>query len=79
MAAPQEVFLRRLGESVTAGTFVKLTLGRYRGADATLRNLYVRPVTLRAGPHLSFVWRHATRDITKNHRAGGGPRDSSRP
>ena len=67
MAAPQEVFLHRLGESVTAGTFVKLTLGRYRGADATLRNLHVRPVTLRAGPHLSFVWRHATLDITKNH------------
>jgi SAM-dependent methyltransferase len=67
MAPPQEVFLCRLAESVAAGTFVKLTLGRYRGADATLRNLHVRPVTLRAGPHLSFVWRHATRDITKNH------------
>jgi SAM-dependent methyltransferase len=26
----------------------------------------VRPVQLRAGPRLSFVYRHATRDITKN-------------
>jgi SAM-dependent methyltransferase len=26
----------------------------------------VRPVTLKAGPHLSLLWRHATRDITKN-------------
>ena len=67
MAAPKEEFLRLLGESVAAGRLVKLTLGRYRGADATLRNLHVRLVTLRAGPHLSFVWRHATRDITKNH------------
>lgn len=67
MAAPKEEFLRLLGESVAAGRLVKLTLGRYRGADATLRNLHVRPVTLRAGPHLSFVWRHATLDITKNH------------
>jgi SAM-dependent methyltransferase len=32
-----------------------------------LRNLFVRPVTLRGAPHYSFVWRHATRDITKNH------------
>ncbi|MFA5057975.1 MAG: methyltransferase, partial [Opitutaceae bacterium] len=67
MAAPREEFLRLLGESVAAGTLLKLTLGRYRGAEATLRNLHVRPVTLRAGPHLSFVWRHAARDITKNH------------
>ena len=67
MAAPKEEFLRLLGESVAAGRLVKLTLGRYRGTDATLRNLHVRPVALRTGPHLSFVWRHATRDITKNH------------
>jgi SAM-dependent methyltransferase len=67
MAAAKEDFLRLLGESVAAGAFIKLTLGAYRGADATLRNLHVRPVALRAGPHLSFVWRHATRDITKNH------------
>ncbi len=67
MADAKEEFLRLLGESVAAGSFVKLTLGRHRGADATLRNLHVRPVSLRAGPHLSFVWRHAARDITKNH------------
>ncbi|HUL51906.1 MAG TPA: SAM-dependent methyltransferase [Opitutaceae bacterium] len=67
MVAAQEQFLRLLGESVAAHRLVKLTLGRYRGPDATLRNLHVRPVTLRAGPHLSFVWRHATRDLTANH------------
>lgn len=67
MAAAKEDFLRLLGESVAAGAFIKLTLGAYRGADATLHNLYVRPVALRAGPRLSFLWRHATRDVTKNH------------
>jgi SAM-dependent methyltransferase len=67
MATTREDFLGLLHDSVASGAFVKLTLGRYHGADATLRNLYVRPVTLRAGPHLSFVWRHATRDVTKNH------------
>ena len=67
MAEPKDGFIRLLTESVTAGTLVKLTLGAYRGGDPSLRNLHVRPVTLRAGPHLSFVWRHATRDITKNH------------
>ncbi|HVY71902.1 MAG TPA: SAM-dependent methyltransferase [Verrucomicrobiae bacterium] len=48
------------------GTLVKLTLGDYRGGEAGLKNLHARPVTLPAGPRLSFVYRHATRDITKN-------------
>jgi hypothetical protein len=67
-AAPsREDFLAQLGTSVRDGSFVKLTLGKPRGADATLRNLLVRPVTLRGTPHLSFVWRHERQDITKNH------------
>lgn len=62
-------FLALLTSAVHDGTLVKLTLGKRApsAADATLHNLFVRPVTLKAGPHLSFLWRHATRDITKNH------------
>jgi SAM-dependent methyltransferase len=60
-------FLTLLSSAVHDGTLVKLTLGKHRGADATLQNLFIRPVTLKAGPHLSLLWRHATRDITKNH------------
>jgi SAM-dependent methyltransferase len=59
-------FIELLRAALREGTLVKLTLGKYRGADATLKNLFVRPVALKAGPHLAFVWRHATRDITKN-------------
>ena len=60
-------FLDLLRVAVRDGTLVKLTLGKYRGADTTLKNLFVRPVALKAGPHLAFLWRYATRDITKNH------------
>ena len=60
-------FLDLLRPAARDGALTKLTLGKYRGADATLRNLFVRPVNLNSGPHLAFVWRHATRDITKNH------------
>jgi hypothetical protein len=62
-----EDFLAQLSASVRDGTFVKLTLGKARGADASLRNLLVRPFALRGTPHFSFVWRHETQDITKNH------------
>jgi SAM-dependent methyltransferase len=60
-------FLTLLGDAVRTGTLQKLTLGKHRGADATLQNLFIRPVTLKSGPQFAFVWRHATRDITKNH------------
>lgn len=69
---PREDFLAQLGASVRDGRFVKLTLGKPRGADPTLRNLFVRPVTLRGAPHLSFVWRHDRQDITKNHAPEDG-------
>lgn len=55
-----------LNDAVRNGTLVKLTLSGYRGADATLKNVFIRPVVLRDGPRLSFVYRHTTRDITKN-------------
>jgi len=67
MADAQERFLTLLRAAVNGGDLIKLTLGRYRGADPTLRNLFVRAVQLKRGPHLTFLWRHATRDVTKNH------------
>ena len=63
----REKFLAHLRGAVQAGALVKLTLGKPRGPEADLRNLFVRPLTLRGAPHYSFVWRYATRDVTKNH------------
>lgn len=58
--------LEKFRQSLEAGAFLKLTLSGYRGAEAGLRNLYARPVELREGHRLSFVWHYATRDVTKN-------------
>ncbi|MDB6114107.1 MAG: Methyltransferase domain protein [Lacunisphaera sp.] len=65
-------FLGQLSAGVRDSSFVKLTLGKPRGADETLRQLLVRPVMLRGTTHLSFVWRHETQDITKNHPVAEG-------
>ncbi|HEX5709006.1 MAG TPA: SAM-dependent methyltransferase [Pyrinomonadaceae bacterium] len=62
-----ETFLQALRESVGDGSFVKLTLGKYRGAEKGLKNVYVKPVDLRGAPHLSLLYRHETRDVVKNH------------
>jgi len=55
-----------LQEAHTRGTLVKLTLGAYRGRDKSLENVFVRPVALKGGDRLQFVYRHTTRDVTKN-------------
>lgn len=67
MSDAREQFCERLRAAIKTGSLRKLTLGRYRGTEQTLRNLFVRPVQLKGGPHLSFVWRHDRRDVTKNH------------
>lgn len=59
-------FRELLRSAVRESTLVKLTLGKPRAADGTLKNVFIRPVTLKTGPQLAFVWRHDTRDITKN-------------
>jgi len=69
-ASGRDQFMALLRDAVEGGTLEKLTLGKPSGKDPTLVNLFVRPVALRSGPRLAFVWRHATRDITKNHASG---------
>jgi SAM-dependent methyltransferase len=59
-------FLALLRDALAAGSLIKLTLGKHRGTDSSLRNVFVRPVALKSGPHLAMVWRHETRDVTKN-------------
>ena len=61
-------FQTLLHDALAQNALVKLTLGKPRAGapDPTLRNVFARPVVLKAGPQLSLLYRHATRDITKN-------------
>ena len=66
MATAKDKLLHLLAEALCDGSFVKLTLGAHCGSDRSLRQLFARRAQLRRGPRLSFVWRHTTRDVTKN-------------
>ena len=70
----REQFFAALDESLADGRFVKLTLSKYRGREAGLKNVYVRPVILKAGARLSFLQRYQTRDAFKNHTHAEGAR-----
>jgi SAM-dependent methyltransferase len=68
------LFLERVDDACARGALVRLTLGGYRGSERELRELVVRPVRIKAGPRLSFVYRYRTRDITRNHAVDEGLR-----
>lgn len=67
--AALDQFVALLRDAIRERTFIKLTLSSPCGPDKTLVNVFVRPVKLQAGERLSFIYRHKTRDITKNHPA----------
>ena len=65
-------FIGWLVEAIEGRSFVRLVLSKHEGSPADLQRVTVRLVTLSDQPHLSFLYRHATRDITKNHPVAEG-------
>ncbi len=61
-----EKFIAEFARSLHKETFVKMTLGNYRGNDAHLQKLLVRLVETRKGKRLFFLYRYDTRDTAKN-------------
>ncbi|MFM9917668.1 MAG: class I SAM-dependent methyltransferase [Rhizobacter sp.] len=59
-------FVERCAASLEDGRFASLLLSKHRGPDPDLQRVTVRLIALRGKPHLSFVYRHDTRDVTKN-------------
>ena len=59
-------FLDRLDASLQGSTLVKLVLARHVGADDTLQRIIAKPLTVKGQACLSLVYRHQTRDITRN-------------
>ncbi|MFV0387913.1 MAG: class I SAM-dependent methyltransferase [Pyrinomonadaceae bacterium] len=60
-------FLNIFSTSVQGGTFVKLTLGNYKGADKSLQRILVRLIHTKKGLRTSFLYRYNTRDTAKNY------------
>jgi hypothetical protein len=61
-----EKFISKLAESLHNETFVKMTLGNYRGTDAHLQKLLIRLVKTTKGTRLFLLYRYDTRDTAKN-------------
>jgi hypothetical protein len=65
-------FFARLSEHLAQGSLYRLILAKYQGLETDLTRLTVRPLELHGQPHLTFVYTHSTRDVTRNHRLARG-------
>jgi SAM-dependent methyltransferase len=62
-----EKFISEFARSLQEETFVKMSLGNYKGADEHLQKLLLRLIETRKGRRLFFLYRYDTRDTAKNH------------
>ncbi len=68
MATTQfNVFIDKLHISVDDKQLIKLTLSGKRDKESELKKVIITPVELKKGYCLNFVYRHNTKDITKNY------------
>lgn len=61
-----EKFISEFAKSLDEKTFVKMTLGNYKGSDIHLQKVMVRLIETKRGARLFFLYRHNTRDTAKN-------------
>ena len=62
-----EKFVDSLETSLANGTFVRLTLGNYKGTEEHLQRIHARPVQTKKGDRLFVLYRYDTRDTAKNY------------
>lgn len=58
--------LLKLTESFDSSTLIKLTLSNKRNKTGEVNNVFIKPVVIKGQAMLSFVFRYATKDMTKN-------------
>lgn len=59
--------LTELKDSIEQNTFVRLTLSKSRTKNADLKKVIIKLAIIKKVQQLSFVYRHQTKDITKNY------------
>lgn len=64
--AQRERFLQALADGLADGSATRVLLSKPMGKDDDLERVTARPLVLRGERCLSFVFKHRTKDITKN-------------
>lgn len=67
-----EKFISEFAKSLHEETFVKMTLGNYKGSDEHLQKILVRIAETKRGTRLFVLYRFDTRDTAKNYEFNEG-------
>ena len=67
-------FINQFDESLSAGTFIKMSLGNYKGSDVHLQKIMMRIVAAKRGTRLFVQYKYETRDVVKNYPLSEGRR-----
>lgn len=59
-------FIPAIKSALDDNTFVKLSLGAYKGDEPQLKNITARKIIIKGQEKLSFTYRYKTKDIVKN-------------
>ncbi len=62
-----QIFLTHLQSSLADMSFIRLNLSDKRNKKEELKSVGIKPVQIKKGLMLSFVYRYPTRDLTKNY------------
>lgn len=68
MSTPENITLltRHISENFENNSLIKLTLSNKRTKAEDLNNVFIKPAVIKGETLLSFVYRHTTKDVTKN-------------
>lgn len=72
MAENIQSFIDAFSKSLAGETFVKMTLGNYKGAAEQLQKLSLRRIDTKKGRRLAFQFRYETREVIKNYEFAEG-------
>lgn len=65
-------YIQAVQESISNNSFIKISLGNYKGLEQDLKNIYVKRILIKKEEKLSFTSRYKTHDIVKNHTISKG-------
>lgn len=62
-----ENLISDIDKSLHDQSFVKMSLGNYKGKVEDLKAIFIKLITIKNNPKLSFTYRYKTKDIVKNY------------
>lgn len=65
-------FFQQIQTTLEADTFVRITLSKPYQKSSDLKKIRIKLAMIKKQPHLSFIYNHTTKDITKNYPIEAG-------